>query len=104
MAGSDTRQFGVGSLSVASRGKPRPRLGRLVFAIARGKVCGQAIDQLPRRGGDLFDGGFKRRCIGVTGMLITADLAHKLQRCGANFLVRGRRVEVEERANAAAHG
>jgi hypothetical protein len=34
----------------------------------------------------------------------SADFPHELQCCGADFLIRRRRLEIEQRANAAAHG
>src|SRR5277367_5041258 len=37
-------------------------------------------------------------------MCKSADFADELQRRGADFLVRGRRLEVEQRTNAATHG
>src|SRR5271155_202424 len=82
----------------------RTRLGGFDFAIARLLVRMQRGDESTGTRGDLLD----RRCEGglvcARGMRKSADLADELQRRGADFLVRGRRLEVEQRTNAATHG
>src|SRR5690606_23123493 len=97
------RAGGVADRPVAP-GRARPRLGRLDLAVLGRRVGLQGVDEAPRRGRDLLDRRRERRLVRPRRLLEPADLADVLQGGGAYLLVGGRRVEVEERLDAAAHG
>src|SRR6202021_2291742 len=82
----------------------RTRLGGFDFAIARLLVRMQRGDESTGARGDLLDRRSEGALVAPRGMRKSADLADELQRRGADFLVRGRRLEVEQRTNAATHG
>src|SRR3990172_8383178 len=63
----------------------------------------QQIDQPARHLEDIFDGAFIRGLVRLRRLGKAAQLADELLRRRADFLVGRRRVEVEQRADIAAH-
>src|SRR5207249_1687017 len=53
--------------------------------------------------GNLLDRAGKRRLVGPGGVRKTAELAHELERGGADLILGRGRLEVEQRADIAAH-
>src|SRR6185436_5515597 len=87
--------------------EPRRRAGaglfRLDRAVARRRRRDQLVDQLTRRFGHGVDGAVEGLLVGLRRAVEAAELAHELQRRGANLLVGRRRLEVVEVADVAAH-
>src|SRR5262245_31690571 len=80
------------------------RLHRLDLAIARRPRSLKRRDQPACRLRDLVDGTIKGGRVGLRGLGEAAQLAHELQRRGADLVLGRGRLEVEQRANVAAHG
>src|SRR5579871_997260 len=80
---------------------PRPRGFRL--AVARGRRGVERGDEAVGGLRDLFDRAVEGLAIPLGGLRVSADLADELKRGGADFLVARGRLEVEERADVAAH-
>src|SRR5262249_14999081 len=74
------------------------------LAVARRPAGGERGEQAARRLGHLVDGTLERRLVGARRLAEPAQLAHELQRGGADFLLPRRRVEVKERTEISAHG
>src|SRR5262245_43394553 len=81
-----------------------PRLGRLDLAVARRGGGLQRLDQLARHPERVLHGPVERRLVGLRRLREAAQLAHELQRGGADLLVGGGRIEVEQGLDAPAHG
>ena len=82
----------------------RPRLLGLDLPVAGGRMGLQRAKQLSRRRGDFIDRTVERRGVRLRGPVEAGELAHELLRGGADFLLRCRRVEIEQRLDVAAHG
>src|SRR5260221_6895835 len=96
------RDLDSGWRAVALRGS-RPRFPGLDLAIAGRRVGHQRAQQFARRLGHLLDGMLERRLVGFRGPREAAQLAHELQRGGADFLLGGRRVVVAQRLDISKH-
>ena len=84
---------------------PRP-LPRALASTSRSRGGWSVVsDAISRRGriGDLVDRRLEGRRVGARGLGEAAELAHELTRGGADLLVVGRRIEIEQGADAAAH-
>src|SRR6185503_17796915 len=101
-AGSNNAHLGPRGLREA-RLRPSFRLLGFDVAIAR-RTCGlQRCQQAAGRSGDLVDRKIERRLVDLGGPRVSAELADKLQRGGANLVLgRGRR-EIEQRTDVPAH-
>src|ERR1700693_2743694 len=97
---------GSGDAGMASSGEPLarpvPRLHRLDLAVARRARGGKIMQQATRHVGDLVDGALERRLVGFRGVREAGELAHELERRGADFLLGRRRIEIEQGADVAA--
>src|SRR5579859_4714028 len=60
--------------------------------------------ELATRHEDLLDRCVENSFVGLRWGVETRELAYELQGCGANFLVRRRRVEIEQGLDVSAHG
>src|SRR5262245_10232491 len=87
-----------------SRRGPRPCLRRLDLSVARLGVGHQRPDQRTRGGRDLLDRVVEHDLVGLGGAGEAAQLANELQRRGADLLVGGGRLEVEQGLDASTHG
>src|SRR5215208_3885820 len=76
----------------------------LDVTIARRRGRDEPGHQFLRGTRDLLDRAFESILIDLRGTRAPAHLAHVLQRGVVHFLGRGRRVEIEQRADVAAHG
>src|SRR5271165_806030 len=94
---------GESGRSCESPPAPVARLQRLRLAVPRRSGAAQRMDELPRGLRDLVDRALEGLCIGLRGPGEPADLPHELERGGADFVVGGGRLEVEQRADIAAH-
>src|SRR6478752_833147 len=72
------------------------RLLRLDLAIARGCAGMQRGEQPPRRDRHFLDGAVERGLVGLRGPAEAGQLAHELQRRGADLVLRRRRFEIEQ--------
>ena len=68
----------------------RPSLGRLFLPILGRRVGDQRVEQLPRGGGDLFDGEIERLGVRLGRLVRSADLADELKRRVVDLLLRSR--------------
>src|SRR6202011_3596819 len=86
--------------------KPRAgaRLAGFDLPVRRGLPRLERSKQAARDVGDLVDRLIKRRLVDLRRMREAAELTHELQRGGADFLLGRRRLEIEQRADVAAHG
>ena len=62
-----------------------------------------ATRKKPRRFRGFVDRAVEGRLVGARRLCKTAQLAHKLQRRRVNFILAGRRLEIEQRADITAH-
>jgi hypothetical protein len=74
------------------------------FAIARRASGFERRQQTAGGIGDFVDRAIKCILVDARGVREAGKLAYELYRGGADFLLRGRRLEVKQRANVAAHG
>src|SRR5262249_4570219 len=81
----------------------RPGFRGLDFTVTRWRRSHQRVDEPTRVGCDLLHGPIERGLVRLRRLREAADLADKLQRGIADFLVGHRRSEVEQRTNVAAH-
>src|SRR6202023_1077657 len=84
--------------------RPFTRFRRFRLAVLCRARRFQRLQEAARRVRDLVDGASERRFVGTGRVRKSAQLANELQRRGADFLVRGRRLEIEECAYIPAHG
>src|SRR6476661_6310622 len=75
----------------------------LDLAVLRRRARGQVLEQVLRRVGDGLDRLVERGLVGLARLRAAADLADVLQRGGPDLIARGRRLEVVELADVAAH-
>src|SRR6266568_4564915 len=87
------------ALGVAGAGE-----GRRLLAIARRSRRDQVPHQAPGGRRDLLHRPVEGRRVGLRGRVEAAQLAHELERGRADLLVRRGRIEVEQGADASAHG
>src|SRR5205814_10370550 len=80
-----------------------PLLG-LDLAVARGRARVQVVEQLRRCQGHGVDRTLERFLIRARGCVEAADLPHVLERCPADLLIGGGRLEVVEGSNVSTHG
>src|SRR5690349_10886948 len=100
--GATTAECRRGGSQVRSGGScrgealPRPLASpfRLDLAVPGRRGRDQRVKQPHRRGGDLLDGSLERGLVGLGWLGGSADLAHVLERRGANLLVGRGRLEV----------
>ena len=83
--------------------RPLARLLALDFAVSRRRRGDEPRHELLGGARDLFDRAIERLVIGLRRTRASAHLAHVLERGVVHLFGRGRRVEVEQRANVAAH-
>src|SRR4051794_18731111 len=79
-------------------------LGRLDLAVLGRRVGDELLEQLPRRLGHRVDRAVERLGVGLRRLGEAADLADVLQGGGAHLVLVGRRGEVVQRPDVAAHG
>src|SRR5215203_3180166 len=79
-------------------------LAGFLLAIARRRVDLQGGDEPLRGLRHLVDGALERGLVRARGTRRPAQLAHELQRRGADLVVGGRRLEVRQRLDVTAHG
>src|SRR5688500_11718525 len=92
------------SASAPPFGGAYPSFGRLLVPVL-GRGGGlERVNQPPGDRRDVLDRGVERRLVGAGRSVEAAQLAHELQRGGADFFVGGRGIEVEEGADITAHG
>src|SRR6185312_7477952 len=91
----------------ASLAKPRPRaLPRLLgldLAVARRGVGLQRSQQAPRTVGHFGNRAVERLGVGLRRRIEAGEFSHELQRGSMDFGVRGRRIEIEQGLDVAAH-
>jgi hypothetical protein len=80
------------------------RLGGLDGAIARRRVGDEAAEQLVRRLRHRLDGAVEGGLVRLGRPIEAAQLAHELQRRGADLLIGGGRLEIMQGPDIAAHG
>jgi hypothetical protein len=103
-------------ISVAARGllyfpkgstEPQTRaffcLLSLNFAIARGRMRVKRSQKTPRGGRHLLDREIEGSRISLRRLVEARQLAHELQRGSVDFLIRRRRLEIEQRLDVSAH-
>src|SRR3954447_3182992 len=73
------------------------------LAVARRRRRHELAEQARRRGCDLVDRARERSLVRLRRLREAADLAHVLDGCGAHLVVGGRRLEVVQRVDVAAH-
>src|SRR5580704_3618670 len=83
--------------------RPFTRFRRFRLAVLCRARRFQRLQEAARRVCDLVDGAGERRFVGTGGVRKSAQLANELQRRRADFLIRGRRFEIEECAYIPAH-
>src|SRR5882757_5087236 len=89
--------------SAESQARALPRLFRLDLAVARRPRGVQRDQELSRSVGDLGHGTDERGLIGLRRLVEAGQFADELQRRGVNLVLRGRRLEVEQRLDVVAH-
>src|SRR5689334_967686 len=72
-------------------------------AVLRGSGGDEVVDEVARDVGDLGDGPVEDLLVGLRRLGRAADLADELERGRSHLVVGGRRLEVVERADVAAH-
>src|SRR5258706_3686027 len=97
-----SESYVVPTLSEA-RFRPLPRFDRFGFAVARARSRLQRFQQPARGIRNLLDGAIERRLVRFGRRREAAQLAYELQRGGADFFLRGRGLEIEQRADIPAH-
>lgn len=91
-----------GRLTGAPRGAIRgPLLGRVFVTRQAGY---DRLEQVLRGMGDLIDGAIERLLISRGRLAVAADLAHELQRGGADLLVPDYLIVIPQTNDASAHG
>src|SRR5438132_9114993 len=78
--------------------------GSHFFATFRRGISFERPKKAERDAGNLVDGCQKSRFVCLRWFIESANLSHKLQGSGLNFLGCNGRVEVEEHFNVSAHG
>src|SRR5438552_16062607 len=90
-----------------SLGKPlarsRARFLRLDVTVARRRMGMQRGEQPPRGLRHFLDGEVERRGVRGRRLVEAGKLAYELQCGGADFVLRRRRLEIEQRLDVAAH-
>jgi hypothetical protein len=61
------------------------------------------VQETQRDGRDIIDCFLEAGFVGFRRLIEAGNLAHKLQRCGLNFLFGNRRIEIEKRLDVSAH-
>ena len=84
-------------------GGPGFRFGRFFFAISGRRASFKRLEQSFRNRCHIFNCRQKRSLIGLRRLGEPADLPHKLQRSGPDFLVCHRRLEVKKNFDISAH-
>src|SRR4051812_6368743 len=80
-----------------------PRLLGLHLTIARRRMRVQRGQQFSRYLGDFVDRALEGCGVLAGGLVESRQLAHELQRRGADLILRRRRLEIEQRLNVTAH-
>src|SRR5580704_7369210 len=90
---------------VSPEPQPRalPRLLGLNLTVARRRLGMQRRQQAAGRGAHLVDGAVEGFGIGLRRLVEARKLAHELQRRGLDLILGGRRLEIEQRLDVAAH-
>jgi hypothetical protein len=95
------------SVPNCSRGKPLcracARLGRLFFAVPRGRVCHKGVQKVSGSGRYLVNGHKKCSLVGLRWFVEAAYFPHELQCSPVNLFVRHGRFEVEEGLDVSTH-
>jgi len=100
----------VGDRSTSSRSQPPkplcrtlPRLLRFLLSVARRGARLQAVDEAARHFKHLVDRVAKGGLIDLRGRVDATQLAHELERGGADLIIGRRRIEIEQCRDTAAH-
>src|SRR5215472_827113 len=89
--------------SAISFGGTELGFGGFLFAVLGRRGGFEGEQQAGGDGGDVVDGGEEGGLVGFRGLGEAADLANELERGRANFIRGDRGIEVEKRADVAAH-
>src|SRR4029077_2567476 len=92
-----------GVLGSEPLGGARFRLRCLFFTVLRSSCGFERMQETAGDRRDFVDGRLERRFIGLRRLVEAADLAHELQRGGADLFVGDRRIEVEKNSDVSAH-
>src|SRR5262245_284880 len=104
VSGAGARRAASGIDGTEALSRAGARLRRLDIAIPRRRGGDQGVEQLLGHFGHPVDGAVENRLVGLGGARRSAQLADELQRRGADLLFGGRRLEVVQGLDVAAHG
>jgi hypothetical protein len=101
---SDTDVMSDGSHSTSETfGRASLSLSRLFFSIFWWSGRVERVKKPGCDPGNFVDGGLKRGLVRLRRLIEARNLAHELQRCGPDLVVRDGGIEIEKRLNIPAH-
>src|SRR3569623_2779663 len=102
-ANSSARALGAADGAAEALGRAQPRLRRLDHPVLRRRARHQRVDQAARHPERVVDGAVVGALVLLRRVGEATQLAHELDAGGADLVVRGGGIEVEQGLDAAAH-